>query len=88
MSRRHADTLFPEGVEMKFRAVLYAAGVLGLSVAMADSLPSHKPGLWEITGGEARPGVQPSVQHVCLDAATEQLMYKVGAGASQKMWLV
>jgi hypothetical protein len=56
-----------------------------IAVSAAD-LPARKPGLWEITTtntGNAR--VPPLVEKVCLDAATDQLLYKVGAGASQKM---
>lgn len=67
------------------RIVMVAGCALAASVVLADNLPTHKPGLWEITGGENRPNVPPTVQHVCLDPATEQLLYKVGAGASQKM---
>jgi hypothetical protein len=53
--------------------------------AMAVDLPTRKPGVWEITINIGNPKIPPRVEKVCIDAATDQLLYKVGAGASQKM---
>lgn len=72
---------------------ILALTVISTAVAMAAAaaavtaadLPTRKPGLWEITRSSGNPKIPPTVQRVCLDAATDQLLYKVGAGASQKL---
>lgn len=64
-----------------------AAGVI-LMVAggvVAEGLPARKPGLWEINMNAAEPNAPQRLQKVCLDPVTDQLLYKVGAGASQKL---
>jgi hypothetical protein len=64
--------------------ILAAASSVWAACSAAD-LPMRKPGLWEITMNSGNPKIPPRVEKVCLDAATNQLLYKVGAGASQKM---
>jgi hypothetical protein len=69
---------------MKSCSLIFAC-LCGVGVAMAaDPMPHHKAGLWEIAmslGSDSRQGNE----KVCMDASTEQLMLKAGAGASQKM---
>lgn len=67
---------------------LLAVSLLGLaSVALAQDLPANmpkrKPGQWEMqTTGM---GGQPQVMKLCLDAGTDQDMYKMGAHMSGQM---
>lgn len=64
------------------------AGVMLVSAGAAIAeglLPARKPGLWEINMNAADPNAPQRLQKVCLDSATDQLLYKVGAGASQKL---
>ena len=71
---------------MSTRNLLMLATTFSLcAVSAAAELPTRKPGLWEITMTMGNPKIPPRVEKVCLDAATNQLLYKVGAGASQKM---
>jgi len=65
--------------------LILAAACSVWAVSSAADLPMRKPGLWEITMNMGNPKIPPRVEKVCLDAATNQLLYKVGAGASQKM---
>lgn len=57
-------------------------GAVGVVMA-ADQMPHHKAGLWEIT--VALGSQKPGHEKICLDDATEKLMYKMGSGMSQKM---
>lgn len=57
---------------------------VGLTAAAAD-YPKRKPGLWEITRSEANARLPPQVQRICLDAATDALLYQFGEGAGRKM---
>ncbi|HET6554643.1 MAG TPA: DUF3617 family protein [Dyella sp.] len=70
------------------RRLLLAVSLLGLaSAAMAQDLPANmpkrKPGLWEMQttgmGGHAQ------VMKLCLDAETDQAMYKMGSQMSGQM---
>ena len=65
--------------------LILAATCSACTVAAPADFPMRKPGLWEITMNTDNPRIPPRVEKVCLDAATDQLLYKVGAGASQKM---
>jgi hypothetical protein len=65
--------------------LILAATCAACSVSTAADFPMRKPGLWQITMEMGNPKIPPRVEKVCLDAATDQLLYKVGAGASQKM---
>ncbi len=60
------------------------AGVAG-TVAGGFDFPKRKPGEWQITISPPRPGYPARVENVCLDAATDALLYQVGLGASQKL---
>jgi hypothetical protein len=65
--------------------LMLAATCAALTAVNAADLPMRKPGLWEITRKTDNPKIAPTVEKVCMDAATDQLLYKEGAGASQKM---
>lgn len=52
--------------------------------ALADDLPARKPGLWELTRSAPRPKYPPTVQKICLNAATDALLYKVGTAAGHQ----
>jgi hypothetical protein len=66
-------------------ALVLMAASFAATVAHAADFPSRKAGLWEITMNSGNPGIPPIVQKVCLDKATDQLLYKEGAGASAKL---
>jgi uncharacterized protein DUF3617 len=71
---------------MLTRYLLILAATCGTcAVGSAADFPMRKPGLWQITMSPSNPKYPPRVEKVCLDAATDQLLYKVGAGGSQKM---
>ncbi len=60
---------------------LVAVSLLGMAgTALAQDLPANmpkrKPGLWEVQ--TAGMGGQPQVMKLCLDADTDQAMYKMG----------
>jgi hypothetical protein len=67
---------------------LLAVSLLGITgIALAQDLPANmpkrKPGLWEMqTTGM---GGQPQLMKLCLDADTDQAMYKMGAQMSGHM---
>ncbi|WP_243041904.1 DUF3617 domain-containing protein [Dyella sedimenti] len=67
---------------------LLAISLLGVaSLALAQDLPANmpkrKPGLWEMqTTGM---GGHPQVMKLCLDADTDQAMYKMGTQMSGKL---
>lgn len=65
--------------------ILLAAGALTHATAGADELPARKPGLWQITRSAAQPKLPPQVQRICLDAATDALLYRYGLTGSQKL---
>jgi hypothetical protein len=62
--------------------LVVCTGAVG-AVMAADQMPHHKAGLWEIT--VALGSQKPGHEKICLDDATEKLMYKMGSGMSQKM---
>jgi len=62
-----------------------ACAIGALTVAMAADFPEHKPGLWLMTITTAGSPAGPVTERICLDARTDQLLYKMGAGMSQKM---
>lgn len=70
------------------RRLLLAFSLLGLAtVAIAQDLPANmpkrKPGLWEMqTSGMSG---HPQVMKLCLDADTDQAMYKMGSQMSGHM---
>jgi len=64
-------------------ALLGACGLV--SLASAVDFPKRKPGLWEITRPMPDPRFPPQVQRVCLDAATDALLYKFGMGAGRNL---
>jgi hypothetical protein len=46
--------------------------------------PSRKPGLWELTRSAPNPKYPPQVQRICLDEATDRMLYQLGEGAGRK----
>ncbi len=68
------------------RSVLvFATTCVAGSLCSAADLPARKPGLWQITMNTGRPNAPSPVEKVCLDKATDQLLYKAGAGVTAKM---
>lgn len=73
---------------MSARRLLLAVSLLGLAGAVAAqdlpaNMPKRKPGLWEMqTSGF---GGHPQVMKLCLDADTDQAMYKMGTQMSGQM---
>jgi hypothetical protein len=67
-------------VAMTLSALLLAGGA-----ARADEFPARKPGLWQVD--MAMPGHQmpPQQMKLCIDAATDADMYKLGMNASRGM---
>ena len=53
--------------------------------ADAADLPKRKAGQWQITSTSDNPKVPPRIEDVCLDEATDALLYKFALGASQQM---
>lgn len=60
---------------------IIACGVI--SLAGAGDYPKRKPGLWEVTRTSANSKYPPQVQQICLDAATDALLYKVSENAGR-----
>ncbi|WP_157971445.1 DUF3617 family protein [Dyella sp. C9] len=60
-------------------------GVTGATLAqdLPANLPKRKPGLWEMQTSAM--GGRPQVMKLCLDANTDQDMYKMGAQMSGQM---
>jgi Protein of unknown function (DUF3617) len=58
--------------------VLLLSGCALCHGASADDLPARKAGLWQLTRSPPRPEYPPTVQKICLDAATDALLYKAG----------
>jgi hypothetical protein len=57
----------------------------GWPCADGADLPKRKPGQWEITATSDNPKIPPRIEDVCLDEATDALLYKFALGASQQM---
>lgn len=55
------------------------------AVAGHFEFPKRKAGQWEITISSSGSKYPPRVETVCLDQATDELLYQVGLGASQKL---
>jgi hypothetical protein len=55
------------------------------ALAAAADFPEHKPGLWEMTITTAGSPSGPITERICLDASTDQLLYKFSAGMNKKM---
>jgi hypothetical protein len=53
--------------------------------APAADLPKRKAGQWQITSTSDNPKLAPRTEDVCLDEATDALLYKFALGASQQM---
>jgi len=64
------------------------AGLLGIGcaspAAWADDMPRRKPGLWEVNMHMAA-NLPPQTMKLCIDAATDAAMYKMGMDAAQGM---
>ncbi len=75
--------------ELQSRAlgILLALAALASAATAAGGFdfPRRKPGQWQITTSPPRPNYPPKVENVCLDSATDALLYRVGVGASQKL---
>jgi hypothetical protein len=72
--------------KMLSRQILILAAVCTASaVCSAADFPARKPGLWQITMNHSNAKLPPQVEKVCLDKATDELLYKVGAGVSSKV---
>ncbi|WP_266168488.1 DUF3617 domain-containing protein [Dyella subtropica] len=74
-------------MSVRFRPLL-ALSLLGLAgsvlaVDLPSNLPKRKPGLWEMQMGAA--GGQPQMMKLCIDEATDQAMYQMGAQMSGSM---
>lgn len=55
------------------------------TVVAAPDFPARKAGLWQIIISSPNSQYPPTIERVCLDATIDALLYKFGAGASQKM---
>ena len=54
-----------------------------IASAGASDYPKRKPGLWEVTRTSANTKYPSQVQQICLDAATDALLYRVGESAGR-----
>ena len=73
---------------MRMHLSLLLTGSVLTSAACAGDLasfPERKPGLWEITQKHAQRNLPPQVQHICLDRATDALLYKFGTGTARQI---
>lgn len=63
-------------------------GLLGIGcaspAAWADDMPSRKPGLWEVSMHMGA-NLPPQTMKLCVDAATDAAMFKMGMNAAQGM---
>ena len=64
--------------------VALGAGCAWQAVHGAD-LPPRRPGQWQITATSDDPRLPPRIEDVCLDAATDALLYRFALGASQQL---
>lgn len=53
--------------------------------ALALDYPPRKPGLWEMSVGDAGGKAPPQVMQQCIDAATDQLLRDMGQGMGKDM---
>jgi hypothetical protein len=69
---------------MNYRPLVLAACVASAGVVMAqDQMPHQKTGLWNVTVslGTQKPGQE----KICLDDATQKLMYQMGVQTSHSL---
>jgi hypothetical protein len=71
------------------RLALSAMAALAACAAIAAvgdfNFPSRKPGLWELSRSASNPKYPPQVQRICLDEATDRMLYQIGEGAGRKL---
>jgi hypothetical protein len=67
--------------------VLTASALTAVALGgdIAANFPARKPGQWELTQSYGQRNLPPQVQRVCLDAATDALLYKFGTGAAHQL---
>jgi Protein of unknown function (DUF3617) len=71
------------GGVMNHRLLVLTICAGGIALVMAaDQRPHYKPGLWNITVTLA--SAKPASEKICIDQATETLMYQVGTNTAQK----
>jgi Protein of unknown function (DUF3617) len=78
------NSLVPEGVfmRMNLRFQIVIVSALFATAALADEIPSRKPGGWEVaTKGEALPNV---TLKLCIDKDTDQLFHKIGTEVTER----
>lgn len=66
-------------------AALVGSGLAFAGAAFALDYPPRKPGLWEMSVGDAGAKTPPQVMQQCIDAATDQLMRDMGQGTSKDL---
>ncbi len=76
--------LMPAAVSL---ATLLLLGGATCGVARADDFPPRKPGLWQVDMTMPNAGHQmpPQQMKMCIDAATDAEMYRLGMNASRGM---
>jgi len=62
-----------------------ALATVALGGDIAANFPPRKPGQWQLTHDYGQHNLPPQVQRVCLDAATDALLYKFGTGAAHQI---
>jgi hypothetical protein len=62
-----------------------ALTAVALGADIAANFPARKPGQWQLTQNFGQRNLPPQVQRICLDAATDALLYKYGAGAAHQI---
>jgi hypothetical protein len=67
------------GLAIGFTMLLGAAATV-----LAADYPPRKPGLWELTRSSPNPRYPLPLQQICLDAATDALLYKFGMSAGRQ----
>jgi hypothetical protein len=72
------------GLAARLGALVLLGGVT-CGVARADDFPPRKPGLWQIDMSMPGGHMPPQQMKMCIDAATDAAMYKLGMSASQGM---
>lgn len=61
------------------------AALIAIGTAIAIDFPKRRPGKWELSMVIADSKMPPQTQFVCLDEATDALLYRYGLAMSQKM---
>jgi hypothetical protein len=80
-----AGTLMTHLLSSLRTAALAAACLCAAGGAAALDYPPRKPGLWEMSIGEAGGKTPPQVMQQCIDAATDQLLRDMGQGMNKDM---